>query len=103
MLSEFSLCLLSKFVPPAMPGGKFIRGLLASLAQRYGRHTASVVVSKYVKDPELQALLAGGQLIDWNLSPAKVERRAFTRILVAHPWNDSWQLKAATLALYHAC
>jgi len=29
------------------------------------------VVNKYIKDPKLRAIIAGGQLIDWNLQPNK--------------------------------
>jgi len=62
----------SKFVPPRMPGGAALSRALARVAQRYGRRTASEVVAEYVADPELRALLSGGQLIDWNLAPDKV-------------------------------
>eukprot|EP00873_Tetraselmis_striata_P025643 jgi/Tetstr1/445907/TSEL_033536.t1 len=62
----------SKFVPPRMPGGAALSRALAGVAQRYGRRTASEVVAEYVADPELRALLSGGQLIDWNLAPDKV-------------------------------
>lgn len=34
--------------------------------------TAQEVVNEYVKDPKLRAVLSGGQLIDWNLAPDKV-------------------------------
>lgn len=64
----------SKFVPPRMPFHKQISRWLAGLSWTLGRRTAKEVVEEHVKDPELRALLSGGQLIDWNLSPDKVPR-----------------------------
>jgi hypothetical protein len=64
--------MFSKFVPQRMPGRKALSRMLANIAQGYGRRTASEVVADYVNDPELRALLTGGQMIDWNLSPDKV-------------------------------
>ena len=34
--------------------------------------TADEMVKNYFKDPKLQALISGGQLIDWNLAPDQV-------------------------------
>jgi len=37
----------------------------------YAKENGVDVISKFIKDPKLIAILAGGQLIDWNLQPNK--------------------------------
>eukprot|EP00951_Prasinocladus_malaysianus_P043999 scaffold558818_cov29-Prasinocladus_malaysianus.AAC.1 len=63
----------TKLLPYNMPGRLAVSNWLAKIAQGYGRRTAKELVNEYVTDPELRALLAGGQMIDWNLAPDKVK------------------------------
>jgi hypothetical protein len=74
--------MMSKFVPPRMPGSKAVSRWLANAAWKLGRRTAKDVVADFVTDPELQALLGGGQMIDWNLSPGKASTSALLPVLI---------------------
>jgi len=65
-----------KFVPLWLPGrGAPMRRWLHRVVEGpSGRawDTAADVVAEYVADPALRALLAGGQMIDYNLPPGQV-------------------------------
>ena len=61
-----------KFVPQQMPGRQAIINKLYAHTMEMAQFTAKEMVEKYVQDPELRAVLSGGQLIDWNLQPDKV-------------------------------
>ena len=60
----------SKFLPRA--GFERLRRVLTAPSERLGDLDAKAVVNASVKDPRLRAVLAAGQLIDYNLAPASV-------------------------------
>lgn len=62
----------AKFVPEGFPFRRAIVSALYGNTLKYAKNTAEEEVKRFVKDKKLQALLAAGQMIDWNLPPGEV-------------------------------
>eukprot|EP01083_Nonionella_stella_P076678 209080_1 len=67
------LYILSKIFPHSFlfdENGRIYRMFVAPY-MKYSRMTANEVISQYIVDPKLRAVIGGGQLIDWCLIPSR--------------------------------
>ena len=63
---------------------RLLKPALYAQILKYTSRTSEDVVSQFIKDPRLRALLSGGQLIDWNLRPSKVCCSSFRPLVPLH-------------------
>ena len=78
--------ILSKIFPNSFLFNEkgYIYNLYIKPLMKYSQSTADQVISKYISDPKLRAIIGGGQLIDWCLIPNKA----------------SWWVVAAMMSYY---